>query len=523
MAEITTNSLAPALGVSGQNVPQAVEAAVLKRKILVIGTYDPSLTSVVPEVPKRILSAEHAGSLYGFGFMLHRMCVQLFKSAPSVEIYAQPQAEAAAGAQSTGSILIGTTSGVAGTFYFYIAGIAIPVSITASNTAAEVATAIITAVNANNNLPVTALVNGITAEQVDFTAKSEGEYWGDNITIDSNIYGEDDPGALAYTITAMNSGAGTPDITTALDALGTGSAQNSDNYTDVVHGYGAVTAVLDKVQTYNGIADNIEGNFNDTVHKPFRSLNGDTVAGSAGLSALITFGNGRKETDRTSGIIPVPGSASHPVEIASLAMGYMASVNNQQAELSYRGIILNGIHGGDMADRWTNQYSTGRDAAAQAGISCTIVDGGVVKMQNALTFYHPAAIPVNSNSYRNMRNISLIQNIFAAVATEFNKPTWQTFSIVTNLAFVGSTAELSTTKSVSSVKDAWLGLFSAFANRAWIADLQFSINALKESNAVVVRTAGNGFNTFPKFIFSGDGDILDNNIQYDTSFAILNQ
>ena len=523
MAEINSNSLAPALGISGKNVPQAVEASVLKRKILAIGTYDPALTSVVAEIPKRILSAEHAGSLYGFGFMIHRICVQLFKSASSVEIYAQPQAEASGGGKAEGSIKIDTAADSAGTFYFYIAGISVPVNIASTDTAAEIAAAIITAVNANSLLPVTALVDGTTAEKVNITAKSQGEYWGNNITIDTNIYNEEDIGALSYTIADMASGSGTPDITDALDALGTGTAQNSDNYTDVIHGYGPVTAVLDKIQTYNGIADSIVGNFNDTVHKPFRSVNSDVVAGSAGLSALITFGNARKETDRTSGTIPVPGSASHPVEIASLAIGYMANKNNQQAELSYRGIILDGIHPGSMADRWTNQYATGRDAAAQAGISCTVVDGGIVKMQNALTYYHPASIPVNSNSYRNMRNISIIQNIFAAVATEFNKTTWQTFSIVTNLAYVGSTAELSTTKSVSSVKDSWLALFTAFSNRAWIADLDFSINALKESTSVEIRTAGNGFDTFPKFIFSGDGDILDNNIEYDTSFAILNQ
>jgi phage tail sheath gpL-like len=520
---INDNSLAPALGVSGKNVAQTVSAQVLKRKILMIGTYDPSITSVVNEVPKRVFSPEDVGAQTGFGFMLHRMAVQAFKGAPSVEIYIQPQSEAGGGAQSTGTILYTAAPGVNGTHYLYIAGISVPVNLLAADTTDDVATKVVAAINADKLLPITAAVNGVTTNQVDITAKSAGEFWGDNITIDTNLYSENELGAIAYTITPMATGAGTPDITTALDALGTGSAQNNDNYTDVVHGYGAVTAVLDKIQTYNGIADDKVGNFDDLVHKPFRSVNGDVQAGSGGLSALIALGNGRKATDRTSGIIPVPGSASHPVEIGCLAMGYMATNNNTLAERSYKGQILDGIHPGVMADRWTNDYSTGRDAAAQAGISCTKVDGNTVKMQNALTFYHPDSIPQNSNAYRNMRNISLIQNIFNAVTVEFSQERWQQFSIVTDLAKVSNPASRTHAKSTSSAIDTWIKLFKAFSGNAWIADEKYSINKLKEAGAVLVRTGGNGFDVKPKFILSGDGDIIDNDIEYDPSFAILNQ
>jgi len=520
---LTENSLAPALGIAGKNVPQKIGAEVLQRKILLIGTYDPSIDTVVDEVPKRVFSPEDVGAQTGFGFMLHRMAVRAFKGAPSVEIYIQPQAEAGGSDQSEGSILFTAAAGKAGTIYFYVNDQVVSINVAADDTVDDHATDLIAAINGDKTLPVTALVDGVESAQVNITAKSAGEYWGDSISLAVGINGEEELGDVAYTITAMNSGAGTPDITDALEALGTGSAQNSDFYTDVVHGYGPVTAVLDKVQSYNGIADTEVGNFDDLVHKPFRSLNGDTTAGTGGLSTLISFGDGRQETDRTSGIIPVPGSKSHPVEIACIAMGYMASQNNKQAELSYRGIILEGIHPGDVSDRWTNDYSTGRDAAAQAGISSTLVKSGSVTMQNALTFYHPAAIPATSNAYRNMRNISIIQNIFNSVNAVFSLPTWQNFSIVTDLAFVSNVNSRKTAKSVSSVKDAWIALFEAFAGRAWIADLQFSIDALKESSSVIIRTGGNGFDSNPKFIFSGDGDIIDNNIEYDTSFAVLQQ
>jgi phage tail sheath gpL-like len=518
---VNENSLAPANAVSGQNVPQSIAPSVLKRKLIIIATYDPALTAVVPEVPVRVLSANAVGDQFGFGFMAHRLAIKAFKTAPGAEIYIQPQEEEAAGTQAAGSILIDTAPGVAGSIYVYIAGELVKVNVATDDDEAAIAGLIIAAINADKTLPVTALVNA-TPEQLDITAKSEGDYYGNAITIDTNIYGETDIGALAYTITAMTSGVGTPDIDDALNALGTGSGQNGDNYTDLVHGYGPVTAVLDKISTYNGIADQKSGNYSELVHRPFRSVNCDTAAGSGGLSALIVIGNGRK-TDRSSGIIGVPGSASHPAEIAAQITGYMVTQNNKQAELSYRGFILDGIHTGAVADRWTDDYDSGREAAAQAGISCTLVKSGSVTLQNALTFYHPDSIPVDSNAYRNMRNISILQNIFAAVDLQFSLPKWQQFSVVKDLAKVGNVSSRKTAKSPSSVIDDWMSLFTAFAGRAWIADLNFSVNALKETGAVVIRGAGNGFDVLPKFIFSGDGDIINTNIEYDTSFAILNQ
>ncbi len=519
---LNDNSLAPALGIGGINVAQAVTAEVLKRKILLIGTFDPALTAVIPEVPKRVFSPEDVGAQTGFGFMLHRMAIQAFKFATTPEIFIQPQDEAGGGAQALGSILVTAAAGLAGTFFFYIAGLVVSVNLAAADDEAATAVKIIDAINADNDLPVTALVDGGTPELVNITSRSEGLHWGNEITLRANIKGESSPGSLAFTIVPMAGGVGTPDITPALDALGVGSGQNSDFFTDVLHGYGPITSVLDKLQTYNGIANDEVGNFDDLVHKPFRSLNGDNVAGIPGLSALIAFGNGRKETDRTSGILPVPGSASHPVEIACQGIGRMAQRNSSKAELSYKGFILDGIDPGPVADRWTDQYSTGRDAAAQAGISSTLVVSGVVKMQNALSFYHPVSISQKSNAYRNMRNISLLQNIFNTIQIEFSKEEWQQFSVVEDLAFVSDSSNRETAKSTSSVKNTWLALYTAFAGKAWIASLRFSLDKLKEDGSVVIRGAGNGFNTKTAFIFSGDGDIIDNNVEFDTSFAILN-
>jgi phage tail sheath gpL-like len=90
---LSQSSLAAAVGAAVQNVQFQATALNLPRKILIIGTYDPSITSVVDEVPVLITSPEDAGTKFGFGFMIHRLAVQAFAGSQGVETWVIPQSE----------------------------------------------------------------------------------------------------------------------------------------------------------------------------------------------------------------------------------------------------------------------------------------------------------------------------------------------------------------------------------------------------------------------------------------------
>jgi hypothetical protein len=317
----------------------------------------------------------------------------------------------------------------------------------------------------------------------------------------------------------MSAGAGVPTMADALDGLGTGDSANEDFYTDVVHGYGTDTTTLDAISAYVGAGNDFLGLYSKTVSRPFRVLIGDTAAGSSGLSALIAISDVRK-TDRASGILSVPGSASHPAEIAAQALGHMARINQDRAAQHYLGTQLVGIHPGAKSDRWTSDYDN-RDTAVKSGISPTRVQSGAVFLQNVVTFYRPDNVPVSSNGYRSMRNISIIQNMLQNIRVNFEQEKWQGISIVADTTRVTNTTDRQKARDIDAVKDDLIALARSFESHAWIYTADFTISKLKEAGAVTVRAGGLGFDNVLSVIFSGEGGILDTVVEFDTSLAVL--
>jgi len=268
---ITSSSLAAGVGSAVENVQFKTSTEVLTRRILIVGTYDPSKTSVVDEVPVRIFSDAHAGDLFGFGSMLHRLAVKAFKGSLGVETWCLPQTELGDYEVKVMSVVVGTVG--AGTISIYLNGDLVSVAVTAGMTADEIVTAIAAAVNADASLPFDAVADTGT-DEVEFTTKSKGAFWGNFSTVELDLGAGDaaaDPSGVTIGIATTQSGAGTPDMDDALEGLGTGEEANNQFFTDVVHGYGQVTAVLDAISNYVGSGDEKTGLYAETVHRPFRS------------------------------------------------------------------------------------------------------------------------------------------------------------------------------------------------------------------------------------------------------------
>lgn len=513
---LSVNSLAAAVGASVKNVTFLPEALNVPRKILIIGTYDPLKTLVVDEVPVQILSPEDAGDKFGFGFMIHRLAVQVFKGSQGVECWVVPQTETSA--KAAGDVTFTASGLLAGTVHMYIGGVYAPFDVISAGDSDSVATAAAAAIAAMKELAVTAAV-GVPTNLTDITSKSEGT-WGNDISIKFNIKpGEEFPTGLSLVVTDMAAGAGTPSIADALDGLGTGDDANEAFFTDVVHGYGQVTAMLDAISTYVGPGNDFTGLYAKTVARPFRVLTGDVVAGSTGLTDLTALGNGRK-LDRANGIIAVPGSANHPAEIAALAIGIMARINNDRVAQSYIGLLLDGIDPGEKSDRWTSDYDN-RDTAVKAGISTTKIASGVVIIQNMVTFYHPDSVPVSSNGYRAMRNISILQNILNNIRVNFEREKWQGISIVGDVTKVSNPTDRTKARDISAVIDDLVALARSFEGKAWIFEADFTISKLKEAGAVTIRAGAIGFDSTLSVILSGEGGIFDTVVEFDTSIAVL--
>jgi phage tail sheath gpL-like len=521
---ISATSLAAANAVSVRNVQFAPTSEVLARKIVVIGTYDPSKTTVVANAPVQVLNEADAGNRYGFGFMLHRLVKAAFNGSKGVECWCVPQAEPGAGSAAAGTITVAGTATAAGTVHLYVAGDYVPVNIAKGSTAAQAATAITAAITAATDLPVTAAVDGSTPEEIDVTAKTSGTY-GNEIKMRLNVFaGQELPaGITAVTIVDLATGAGTPTIADALNGLGTGDQANAQHFTDGVHGYLQDSTTLTAISAYNGEGNDATGLYDKLVARPLRFLTGDIDAGSDGLAALIVIGNAARATDRTNGIVAVPDSPNHPSEIAATTIGVMARTNNDRAEECYVGKLLPGVIAGRQvviaaaAGRWTDTYDN-RDSAVKAGISPTVADSGfTVRLQNVLTFYHPVSVPTSSNGYRSMRNISIIQNLLNGVKVNFAQEKWQGISIVEDINKVSNALSKDKARSVASVITDLVALADAWASRAWLYNATFT----KENLSVEIRSGGIGFDSVVPVVLSGEGGILDTRVDFDTALTVF--
>lgn len=512
---ITPSSLAAGNLVGVENQKFAVTAEVKPQKNVIIGTYDEDTkTDIVENVPIQVYSPEDVAGKTGYGFMLHRLAKYAFKPG-AVETWIIPQLEGGSDPdQAEGELDFSASASVkAGTIYLYVAGELVQVATSDDDDADDIGTAIAAAINDDDDLPITA-VNLLGV--VTLTSKSGGTY-GNFITLEFNLgYGQSLPSGVACTVTDMAGGTGIPDIQDALDALGTGDGQNEEDFTNLIHGYGQDSGTLDAISVYNGLGNDLLGNYKKEVARPFRSLVGDTTAGSGGKTAALALATARRERDRTNGIVCVPGSQNHPSEIAAQAVGVMAVTNSIRAEEGYIDKALDGIWPGATADRWTNDYDD-RDIAVRGGVGTTLVKSSVVYLQNIITFYRPESVAPSSNGYRADRNISIIASMLNAVRLNFERDKWKGITIVEDTAKVANVTSREKARDVSSVIDDLLALADAFEENAWIYTARYT----KENLSVTLRDGLTGFDINLPVILSGEGGIYNTLITFDTSIAIL--
>jgi phage tail sheath gpL-like len=514
---LSATSLAAAVGASVKNVQFQSGAVNVPHRIVVIGTYDPTKTSIVPNVPVLCTGPGDAAGRYGRGSMLHRLVTAVDKGSNGVEMYCIPQAEAADPVQAAGNIEFATSLvTAAGTLYLYVNGDPCHVSLVVGDTPATISTKVAAKITALLDLSITGTA-GATAVAVE--AKMAGPYGNDIVLSLNEGFNESTPAGVVCVITQPTGGTGIPDIDSALTALGTGDDVNELGFTEGVHGYGQDSTTLDSISTWNGVGNDAIGCYDKLIARPVRFLCGDTVAGSAGLADLVALGAARVY-DRTNGVVAVPGSCSHPAEIAALAVGIMARVNNNRAAESYIGQILTGVFPGALADRWTSDYDS-RDTAVKAGISPTVVKNGAVLLQNVLSFYHPDTITVTSNGYRSMRNISIVQNLLYNVKANFQQEKWLGISIVADVAKVGNIVDRQKARDIDAVMDDLVELVKSFEEHAWVFSAAFTLDRLKAGGCIALRAGGLGFDITLPVMLSGEGGIFDTEVQFDTDIAIV--
>ena len=531
---ITSTSLASGVGAGVFNVQFTPVANDIPRNIVIIGTFNPALAGsvTVETIYGPYSNAGQVALVFGAGWMVHRLALGVFAGLGSggANVWVIPQSETGTLATSASTVISGPAT-AAGTLNFYIDNIKYACPVASGDSATTIGTNLAALVAADPNCPVTG--NAVTGT-FSLTAKSKGPA-GNAIPIAYNIQAGDSlPAGVTATVVPLASGTGVPVIANALNALGTGNnANNLPNgqwMTDLVHGYLATATVmatpvqdqttLTAIGTYCGLAsaNPPTGCYDHLVGKPFRCINGDTTNSASVPAALITLCATTNVNDRCDALLCVPGSRTHPCEIAAIATGVINARTAQAALRPYAEMVLPGVEVGPTG-MWTGDYGN-RDTAVKAGISPTVARGGYVVLQNIVTFYAAnTGVASTSNIYREFVNLVKTANMIWSLISTFRGTKWQGCAIVADTSRVTDAVAKQYARSTSDVIDELIGLAKAWEGKGWIYSSAFTIAALKVAGAVTVRTGGDGFINQIPAILSGVLNIIDSTINADISLA----
>lgn len=266
---------------------------------LIIGQKTSSGTGTANTLHK-VTSADQVVGLAGRGSMLHRQALAWFKNNKINETWILILADNGAGVAAIGNLSFTGPATAAGTLAIYLGGNLVSVGVASGDSATTVATNAIAAINAATDLPVTAVVDGTHAYQVNITFRHKGAV-GNAFDLRVNYQdGEATPAGLAVTVTPMATGATNPTLTSAIAALGDRWFHCwTHPYTDA----GSLTAIETELLSRFGGMRMIDG-------VAFTSAVGD-------ISTLTTLGETRNSGQ--SSIMAQPGvnPLTPPMEFAA--------------------------------------------------------------------------------------------------------------------------------------------------------------------------------------------------------------
>lgn len=349
------------------------------------------------------VSSSTAGiAALGRGSIGAAMIAALFAVTDTIETWIVPVADAAGGAQATGSLVVSGTPTAAGTINLYVAGQRVQVAVSTSDTAATIAAAIAAAINANPDLPATAASASAT---VTVTSRHKGTL-GNDIDLRLNYYplSEATPTGVTITITAMSGGTGDPSIATALSAIG------ATQYNTIIMAYNdASNLALMEAELNNrwGPLFQNDGHCHIGLRGTVGTLN--TAMSARNNSHITTW------TCETGG---EPGPVWEKAALAGTVAAYYLGIDPARP---LQTLALPGRLPASADKRFTRAE---RNNVLSYGGATTIVDGGGnVVIERAVTNYKTNASGLTDPSYRDaetMYTLSLMRyQVRARISQKF--------------------------------------------------------------------------------------------------------
>jgi phage tail sheath gpL-like len=188
--------------------------------VLLIGQRLSDGTKPAGQIDK-VTSAAQARKFYGKGSMLYHMAETFISENQGLnELNCISLADDGSAVAATGSYEFTAPATGDGTLSVMLGGRRYRIAVTSGDTEAEMATALVAEIQADEDRLVDSAVDGSNADLVNFTARNAGVV-GNDLDIRENYFDDEElPAGVATTITAMSGGSANPDIAGVITAMG---------------------------------------------------------------------------------------------------------------------------------------------------------------------------------------------------------------------------------------------------------------------------------------------------------------
>lgn len=405
---VPSNAAASDVFVEQEPVRLSLGGLVIPQRIALLGQYNSGKTPTDNQAVN-VTSKGQADDLFGPGSMLSIMVAAALRGSRTVSIDCFPVPDDGGATVSEGSVGVTVTTATAGILALYIAGKRVPVTVTAGQTDAQIAQAIVDAINAKQDLPVTAVLD---VNAADLTCRWLG-LSGNDITIATNLEtadAEGSPTGVTLGLTPMAAGDTDPTLATALGNFG-------DIWYTIVACPFNTDAALDEMETAGGVRISSE------IKRPFAGIAGYTGTRADFLTAL---------DDRNSQwttFVPVESAPDIPLEIAAVVAGEVAASAQSDPARPFKTLALDGIRGGSLPG-WT--YGE-KNAVVLAGGSWAYKDSaGVVRVGDLVTTRNKTDLGADEDFWRFTVTITNLQAKIYSLDQLFLTPPFDRAVVVDN-------------------------------------------------------------------------------------------
>ena len=346
----------------------------MNRRMLFIGNKLAS-GSAASGTLKRINAGSEAAGYFGRGSVLHEMLVAARNANKTSDIWAIGLDDLGGGVATTFTATVSGSATGSGVIPLYVNGQRLQIGVVMGDTASTIATAIAAAVTAYASGPLTASAAAAVAT---LTARHKGVF-GNDIDVRVGYYPDEVlPAGVTVAIAAGVTGAGNPDVATALAAL------TQESFYTIVTPY-TDTANIVKLETE--LASRWGGMDMRTGHL-FGAQRGTQ-------SALATLGSARNSPhDSFIGVKSSPTPIYVWAAVWASVCEFSGAIDPARP---FQTLALPGVLPPAQADQFTRPE---RDLLLRDGISTFLVDqGGNVLIERVVTTYQTNAFGIEDVSY----------------------------------------------------------------------------------------------------------------------------